>query len=106
MCLRLTCLRMSNGVSQPVTMTPHLVLSMNWLAERAVTQMCRPSLHADSTQDLAWGGVLLSHGGSWARSLPKADLWPLVVLPPILGALCSCNHPQPNAAVGISLDMV
>ncbi len=39
------------------------------------------------TQDVAWGGVLLSHGGSWARSLPKADLWPLVVLPPILGAL-------------------
>ena len=38
-------------------------------------------------QDVAWGGVLLSHGGSWARSLPKADLWPLVVLPPIVGAL-------------------
>jgi hypothetical protein len=43
-------------------------------------------------QDVAWGGVLLSHGGSWARSLPKADLWPLVVLPPIVGEFRHCQQ--------------
>ena len=55
-----------------------------------------PPLHpcdCDVAQDVAWGGLLLSRGGSWARSLPKADLWPLVVLPPILGVLSPVNPP-------------
>ncbi len=38
-------------------------------------------------QDVAWGPVLLSQGGEWARSmLPReARLWPLIIAPPAVG---------------------
>jgi hypothetical protein len=35
-------------------------------------------------QHLAWGEIL-SSGGRWARELPKADIWPLLVVPPTAG---------------------
>lgn len=38
-------------------------------------------------QEAAWGPVLLSQGGEWARSMPKTDLWPLIVAPPAIGQL-------------------
>ena len=61
------------------------------LGWKYLTCPCMPVSNHNVVQDVAWGGVLLSHGGSWARSLPKADLWPLVVLPPIVGEL---SHPE------------
>jgi len=45
------------------------------------------AIHA--IQDLAWGPVLLSQGGEWARSmLPReAHLWPLIIAPPAIGGM-------------------
>ncbi len=48
-------------------------------------------LYALILQEMAWGPVILSQGGEWAREMPKTNLWPLIVAPPVLGRTLAAN---------------
>lgn len=58
-----------------------ILLNRSWLLQTTLQVM-----HA-YMQNVAWGNVLLSQGGGWARTMEprQPGLWKLIILPPAIG---------------------